>query len=339
MATESENPDSSEAQSSASQRTPLQQFWKQYKKNYLSVVGGLIIALLVVLALLAPVLAPHDPYQQYQPANLDNFHPLPPGSEIVLTNSDDDVVQRGTAYLGTDHVGRDILSRLLYGLRTTLIVAFSVVFFSLIVGSLAGALAGFYRNTWIDEVIMRFMDIIFPFPSLILAIALLGVVGVGTTTYSLPVLGTLAIPNIAKVILVISIVYVPRFARVMRGAVVKEMEEDYVDALKTVGASDMRILVSDITINTVPSVVIQASLYMGTATLISAGLSFLGLGIQPPKASLGLMLSNSRNYVYSGEWWFSVFPGLVIGLIILGFNLLGDGLRDALDPRYQGQGE
>ncbi|EMA48541.1 ABC transporter permease [Halococcus thailandensis] len=333
------SPDSEADQnkSTTAQRSLLQQFWKNYKNNYLSIAGGAIILLLVLMALLAPILAPHSPYEQFETSDDSKFHPAEPGTEIILTNGDGDIVEQTTAYLGTDNVGRDILSRLLYGLRTTLVIGLSVVITSLVIGSLAGAIAGFYQDSWIDNAIMRVMDVIFPFPSIVLAIALLGVVGIGETTYSLPILGTVAVPNTAKIILVISVVYIPRFARVMRGAVVTEMEEDYIDALRTIGASDFRILLSDVIVNTVPSVVIQGSLYVGTALLASAGLSFLGLGIQPPQASLGLMLSNSRDYVYSGEWWFSVFPGLLIAITILGFNLLGDGLRDALDPRYQGE--
>jgi len=311
-------------------RSQLQEFWKQYRRNYLSVVGGLIIVTMLVVAVFAPFVAPHDPTTQFNAPD-GEFHPTAPGTSIVS-----DEGQTSTAYLGTDNVGRDILSRLIFGVRRTLIIAFSVVLFSMVLGSFAGALAGYYNDSTVDEVIMRVMDMIFPFPSLVLAIALLGVVGVGDTTYALPV-GEVTVPNMAKMILVISVVYVPRFARVMRGAVLKEMEEDYIDAQRTLGASDMRILTKDVIINTIPAVVIQATLYMGTAVLVSAGLSFLGLGIQPPNASLGVMLSSSRNYVYSGEWWFSVFPGLAIVLVILGFNLLGDGLRDALDPRHTGR--
>ena len=330
MAIETKEEDDSEVR----QRSQIQQFWRQYRQNTLSIIGGLIIVAMVLIALGAPFIAPQDPYQQFDPPQ-DQFHPVSPGT-TVYTDQTGDARTEVTAYLGTDNVGRDILSRIIYGTRTTLLVAFSVVTFALLIGAVLGAVSGYYRNSVIDDVIMRFMDVIFPFPSLVLAIALLGVVGVGTTEYTLPLLGNLSVPNLAKVIIVISIVYIPRFARVMRGAVLKEVEEDYVDALKALGASDSRIILKDIVINTIPSVIVQATLYMGTAILISAGLSFLGLGIQPPTASLGVMLSSSRNYIYSGEWWFSVFPGVMIMITILGFNLLGDGLRDALDPRYQG---
>lgn len=320
-----------------SQRSQLQQFWNQYRKNKLSLAGGVLVVLLLVTALFAPVIAPHSPYTQFDVPGDDQHHPLPPGSEITLTDRDGEVVKQTTAYFGTDNVGRDILSRALFGMRLTLMIGFSVIMFAMVIGAVAGGIAGYYNETWIDDSIMRFMDMLFPFPSLILAVALLGVVGIGETTYEFAVVGEVVVPNVAKIVLVITVVYIPRFARVMRGAVLKEMEEDYVDAVKSIGASDGHILLRDISMNTIPPVIIQATLYMGTAVLISAGLSFLGLGIQPPQPGLGVMLAGARNYIHSGEWWFAAFPGLGIFLIILAFNLLGDGLRDALDPRYQGE--
>jgi ABC-type dipeptide/oligopeptide/nickel transport system permease subunit len=309
-------------------RSQLQQFWKEFRRNKLSLVGGAVIGAMVVLAVLAPLVAPFNPTTQFD-APEGEHNPLPPGAEMVEKNSNGEVVDTHSAMLGTDHHGRDILTRIIFGLRTLLTVSLGVVLFAMAIGVTAGAVAGYNRDTWIDELIMRVMDIMFSFPSLILAIAVLGVLGVGETEY-----GNFVLPNLVKIIIVIGVVYVPSFARVMRGSVLKEMEEDYVDAAKSIGASDAHILVKEITVNTIPTVVVQGTLYMGTAVLASAALSFLGLGIQPPKASLGLMLSNARGYLYSGEWWYSLFPGLIIVLVILGFNLLGDGLRDALDPRY-----
>lgn len=303
-------------------------FWEEFRRNTLSLVGGGIIVLLIITGALAPVIAPYDPVETFDAPD-GEFNPMPPGSELVVTNNNGENVGTMTAYLGTDNHGRDILSRSMFGLRTLLTVSLGVVLFAMLIGVTAGAVAGYYRDTWIDESIMRSMDILFSFPSLILAIAVLGVLGVGSTEYA-----GFVLPNLVKIIIVIGIVYIPSFARVMRGSVLKEMEEDYVDAAKSLGASDAHILLKDITVNTIPTVVVQGTLYMGTAALASAALSFLGLGIQPPKSSLGLMLSNARGFLYSGEWWFSVFPGVVIVLAILGFNLLGDGLRDALDPHY-----
>lgn len=309
-------------------RTQLQQFWREYRRNKLSIVGGVLIVAMLLVAIFAPVLAPHDPAQQFDAPD-GEYNPMPPGSTLIVENENGEEVGEMTAYLGSDNHGRDILSRIIFGLRTLMMVALGVVSFAMLIGVTAGAIAGFYGDSWVDEIIMRFMDVLFSFPSLILAVAVLGVLGVGETEF-----GSFTLPNLVKIIIVIGIVYIPSFARVMRGSVLKEMEEDYVDAAKSLGASDAHVLVRDIAVNTIPTVVVQGTLYMGTAVLAAASLSFLGLGLQPPRASLGLMLSNARGYLYSGEWWFSVFPGVVIVLAILGFNLLGDGLRDALDPHH-----
>jgi ABC-type dipeptide/oligopeptide/nickel transport system permease subunit len=309
-------------------RSQLQTFLADFRRNRLSVVGGVIIVLAVLTAVLAPAVAPHDPLAQFDAPD-GQFNPMPPNSEVIVTNDNGEAVGRTTAYLGTDGVGRDILSRSLYGLRTLLTVSISVVLLALLLGVSAGAVAGYYGDTLVDEVIMRFMDMLFSFPSIILAVAVLGVLGGGQVT-----LGPVTLPSVAKVVVVVAIAYTPRFARVMRGATLREMEEDYVAAAKSMGARDYRILAEDVLINTVPVVIVQGTMYMGTVVLTVAALSFLGVGIQPPTPSLGLMLSSSRSYIYSGEWWFSVFPGLGIMVVILGFNLLGDGLRDTLDPRY-----
>jgi len=308
---------------SKSHRTQLQSFWNAYRKNYLSLVGGTILVFVFLMALFAPFIAPHPPEAQYDSPGTER-HPLPPGTQLEKGG---EVV--GTAYLGTDHFGRDMLSRVMYGTRTMLMVAVGVVGWSLVAGVIAGGIAGYYGNTKIDDIIMRFMDVLFSFPSLVLAVAVVGALGIGDTD-----LGYFVLPNLAKIIIVVGVIYVPSFARVMRSATLKEMEEDYVNAAQALGASNRRIFLREVLINTVPSVVVQATIYLGTAILVSAGLSFLGLGIQPPRASLGLMLSDSRSYLYSGEWWYSVFPGLMIVIVILAFNLMGDGLRDALDPRH-----
>lgn len=328
MATEDANGEYEAGQPPGEHRSQFQMFWREFRRNKLSIVGGGLIVTMMLIGALAPVLAPHDPVRQFD-APSGEHNPMPPGSEMIVENENGEEVGTTVVHLGTDNHGRDILSRSIYGLRTLLTVSLGVVLFAMVIGVTAGAIAGYYGNSWIDEVIMRFMDVLFSFPSLILAIAVLGVLGVGKTEF-----GDFVLPNLVKIIVVIGIVYIPSFARVMRGSVLKEMEEDYVDAAKSLGASDAHVLVKDIAINTIPTVVVQGTLYMGTAVLASAALSFLGLGIQPPKASLGLMLSNARGYLYSGEWWFSVFPGVVIVFAILGFNLLGDGLRDALDPHH-----
>ncbi|WP_435320839.1 ABC transporter permease [Haloarchaeobius sp. TZWSO28] len=331
MATQ-ETTDTSQPPQTQEHRTQFQQFWKEFKRNRLSVVGAIIIGLALFGAIFAPVIAPHDPATQYD-APEGEYNPLPPGATVYAETESGEQGAAVTAYLGTDNHGRDLLSRMLYGLRTLMLIAVGVTGFGLAIGATAGAIAGYLHDSWVDEGIMRVMDILLSFPSLILAIAIVGILGVGETDY-----GWITIPNLAKIIIVIGIARVPSFARVMRGAVLKEMEEDYVDASKALGASDAHILVRDVLPNTIPIVVIQATLYMATAVLASAGLSFLGLGLQPPTASLGLILSNARSYIYSGHWWFPVFPGMALMVVILGFNLLGDGLRDALDPRYSQEG-
>ncbi|WP_255197726.1 ABC transporter permease [Halorarius litoreus] len=329
MATEDSTALDPEPQASE-HRTQFQQFWREFRKNNLSIVGAIIIGLAIMTAVFAPVIAPHHPATQYD-APEGEHNPMPPGATVLVEDTEGQ--ETVTVMLGTDNHGRDLLSRMIFGLRTLMVVAFGVNIVAMAAGVTLGAVAGYLGDTWVDEVIMRAMDIILSFPSLILAIAIVGILGAGKTDY-----GWIVVPNLAKIIFVIGFAYVPRFARVMRSAVLREMEEDYVDAAKSIGASNSHILVRDILVNTIPIVVVQASLYMATAVLASAGLSFLGLGLQPPTASLGLMLSNARSFVYSGQWWYPVFPGITLMIIILGFNLLGDGLRDALDPRYTEEG-
>lgn len=320
--------DSQEDSIKYEQRSLLQSFLRSFLKNKLSLIGATIIGTMFLLALFAPYIAPHDPLATFD-APPGEYHPSPPGTELPQVDDDGNVHETSTAWLGTDQHGRDILSRMLYGVRVLLTVSMLGIATSMVIGASLGALAGYYSDTWTDETIMRSMDVVFSFPSLVLAVGLLGMFGMGhSTVYGVPY------PPIAKIITVIGIAYMPYFARVMRGAVMKEAEEEYVEAAKAIGASDLNILGKDIMINAIPIIIVQGTMYMGTAVLISAGLSFLGLGIQPPTPSLGLMLANSRDYLHSGEWWFSIFPGGMIIFAIMGFNLMGDGLRDALDPRH-----
>lgn len=331
MATQ-EHTSTTQSEPTQEHRSQFQQFWREFRRNRLSVAGAVIIGLALFAAIFAPFIAPHDPATQYEaPDGMRN--PLPPGSTVFAETETGELGAPVTAYLGTDNHGRDLLSRMIFGLRTLMVIAVGVIGFGMLFGVTIGAIAGYLSDSWIDEGLMRVMDILLSFPSLILAIAIVGTLGVGATDY-----GWITVPNLAKIIVVIGIARVPSFARVMRGAVINEMEEDYVDAAEALGAGDVHILIRDVVPNTIPIVVVQATLYMATAVLAAAGLSFLGLGLQPPTASLGLILSNARSYIYSGHWWFPMFPGLVLMIVILGFNLLGDGLRDALDPRYSEEG-
>lgn len=299
-------------------RSILQEFWRNFRKNKLSVIGGFIVMVYVLVALLAPFVAPADPVKQFN-APSGQRNPM-----TIMTTS-----KEGHLFiLGSDKFGRDILSRAIYGSRTLLKLAVGAVAVAYILGVIMGAIAGYNEGTWIDELIMRTVDIMLSFPTLVLAIALLGAFGIGKTQ-----IGPITLSNIVKIMIVIAVTYAPRFARVMRGVVLQEMTEDYVDAAKVAGSSGSRILTREIFINTIPPIMVQASLMMAETVLTSASLSFLGLGLQPPHPSLGIMLDESRDFLFLGAWWYAVVPGLFISLAILGFNLLGDGLRDSLDPR------
>jgi ABC-type dipeptide/oligopeptide/nickel transport system permease subunit len=296
----------------------LEEVWHNFKKNRLSLAGGVIVLTAVVIAVFAPILSPNNPVEQLD-APPGEHHPLPP-----LSRS-----QEGVLFiLGSDKFGRDMLSRALFGCRTLLQLATSSIAIAFVLGVLMGGVAGYNKGSWVDELIMRIVDIMLSFPSLVLAIALLGAFGIGRVH-----IGAITLSNMFKIAIVIAITYSPPFARVMRGVVLQEMAEDYVDAAKMSGGSGWQILTGEIFINTIPPLIVQASLSMATTVLTSASLSFLGLGLQPPRPSLGIMLNEARDFLFLGAWWYPLVPGFLILLIILGFNLLGDGLRDSLDPR------
>ena len=218
---------------------------------------------------------------------------------------------------GTDDLGRDILSRVILGAGVSLQVGFLAVAFALVVGGGVGLLAGFYGR-WVDDVLMRGMDILFAFPAVLLAIAVLAVRG----------------PGSGNTALAIGIVYVPVFARVTRASVLGVREEVYVRASRSVGASDFRLLTRHVLPNAAPPIIVQTSISLAFAVLAEAVLSFLGLGTQPPNPSWGLMLAEGRGFI-DLAWWLAFFPGMAIFLTVLCFNLLGDGLRDVLDPRQR----
>jgi len=295
----------------------LQEVWHNFKKNRLSLTGGVVVMIAVALAVFAPVLSPHDPVKQFRDPP-GQHSPLPP-----LSRSEEGAL----FLLGSDKFGRDILSRALYGCRTLLQLAAGSITIALTLGVLMGGVAGYRKGSWVDELIMRVVDVMLSFPTLVLAIALVGAFGIGKTD-----IGPITLSNMYKIAIVIAITYSPAFARVMRGVVLQEMAEDYVDAAKMSGGSGWQILTGEIFVNTIPPMIVQASLNMATTVLTSASLSFLGLGLQPPRPSLGIMLNEAREYLFGGAWWYPLVPGLFILLIILGFNLLGDGLRDSLDP-------
>jgi peptide/nickel transport system permease protein len=218
---------------------------------------------------------------------------------------------------GTDDLGRDILSRVILGAGVSLRVGFLAVGIALVIGTLIGLLAGYYGR-WVDDVLMRIMDMFFAFPAVLLAIAILAVRG----------------PGSGNTALAIGVVYIPIFARVTRASVLGVREEVYVRASRSVGASDLRLLTRHVLPNAAPPIIVQTSISLAFAVLAEAALSFLGLGTQPPNPSWGLMLAEGRGFI-DIAWWLAFFPGMAIFLTVLCFNLLGDGLRDVLDPRQR----
>lgn len=268
-----------------------------WRRNPITVAGTLIIVALILVALVAPVLATHDPYAQILADRL-----LPPS----------------TAYLfGTDNLGRDIYSRVVYGARLTLMIAFIVALISGPIGLVIGILSG-YLGGAVDEILMRLSDIFLAFPKLILAIAFAAALGTG----------------LENAILAISIANWPGYARLVRAEALAVRNSDYIEAIRVLGASHLRIMVRHVTPMCLSTLIVRASLDMGTIILIAAGLGFLGLGAQPPSPEWGLMVADGRNYIVD-HWWVAAMPGTAILIVVLGFNLLGDGIRDILDPHQR----
>jgi peptide/nickel transport system permease protein len=270
-------------------------FWRAFARNRLAVIGAVIVLVILGLGILAPALAPHDPDRPHLPDKLS-----PPSSQYLL---------------GTDQFGRDILSRIIFGARVSLLVGAGGTVAAFVLGCLCGGLAGYYGK-WVDEGIMRLIDVIMAFPYIVLAIALVVLVG----------------PGMTNLILVIGILRVPQFARLLRSSVISIKEQEFVVAAEAVGQRSFRILFRHVLPNALGPVIVLASLNIATAISSESALSFLGIGIQPPQSSWGTMIADGRRYVLNAPW-IATFPGLVLSLTILGYNLVGDGLRDALDPR------
>lgn len=290
-------------------RSPWQDALSTLMRTRSAILGMIILGILVLIALLAPVIAPYDPDQVL--IGIENVK-MRSGPCIHLLGCPADKPQH---ILGVDGNVRDLLSRLIYGARISLVIGLSTVGFAIIIGTLLGAVAG-YAGGWADNLIMRLMDVLLAFPALLLAIAIVTVLGEG----------------LVNALLAIGIVSIPTYARVSRASVLATKELDFVSATRSVGARPERILFRNILPHVFTPLIVQGTLGIATAILDAAALSFLGLGAQPPMAEWGSMLGAERNQVFTAPH-LVFFPGLAIMLTVLGFNLLGDGLRDALDPR------
>ncbi|MGN0799040.1 MAG: ABC transporter permease [Christensenellales bacterium] len=276
-------------------RTPFSEFVRKFKKQKTAVVAAVILLLIVLAAVFADLIAPYG-------INEYNY------SEVLQSPS-------AKHPFGTDEFGRDIFSRIIHGARISLAIGFGAVTLAAIFGAILGLIAGYYGGFW-DSLISRISDVLFAFPGLILAIAIVAILG----------------PGLYNVVIAVVVFRTPTFARLVRGSTLQMKNSVYVQAARSLGASDARILFRHILPSALPSMIVQYSISIGGSIMTAASLSFLGMGASPPTPEWGLMLSNARTYVYMC-WHYAVFPGLAIFITVLCFNLLGDGLRSALDPK------
>ncbi|MFA1819168.1 nickel transporter permease [Virgibacillus oceani] len=277
--------------------SPWKDSIKQLRKNRFAMVGIIIILFFIILGLVAPLLTPYT----YEEQNLVN-RLSPPSSEH---------------WMGTDDLGRDIFTRIAYGARVSLQVGFFAVTGALIFGTLLGIIAGYFGR-WIDMIISRIFDILLAFPSILLAIAIVAILG----------------PSLENALIAIAIINIPIFGRLVRSRVISLREEEYIMAAKAQGMKNGRIIFHHILPNSIAPIIVQSTLGFGTAILEAAALGFLGLGAQPPTPEWGQMLASSREFIQLAPWTL-IMPGVSIMLVVLGFNLIGDGLRDALDPKMK----
>lgn len=276
---------------------PWREAWRSFRKNKSALVGTGIVVFFVLLAIIGPFIAPEDYNDQKLSSRL-----LAPSADY---------------WFGTDDLGRDIFSRILHGASLSISVGFASVILSVIVGSFLGIIAGYYGRK-VDTVISRIFDIMLAFPSILLAIAIVSILG----------------PSLMNALIAIAIINVPTFGRLIRSKVLSVKQEEYILAAKAIGMKNSRILWKHILPNSMAPVIVQGTLAIATAILECAALGFLGLGAESPQAEWGKMLADARNYLMNAPWAL-IFPGLAIMLTVIGFNLMGDGLRDALDPKMK----
>jgi len=280
-------------------RSPMRQALRRLRRDRVAVGAAILLILLALLSLLAPVLAPKDPFETDLAMRL-----APIGTPGYP--------------LGTDDLGRDILSRLIWGGRVSLLVGLGAVLVAMILGILVGLIGGYFGG-WTDSVIMRLIDILMAFPAILLAIAIVASLG----------------PGLRNAMIAVSIVGIPYYARIVRGNVLSLREQEFVEAAHMIGTSHIRIMARHVLPNCLGPLIVAATLDVGWMIMAAAGLSFLGLGAQPPTAEWGVMLSQGRQFIRVAPH-ISILPGAAIFLVVLAFNFLGDGLRDALDPRLRG---
>jgi len=275
----------------------IKDFLKQWRKNKIGAIGAVVVILLIFVAIAAPLIAPYSPREMNTIRRMEG-----PSTDH---------------FFGTDRFGRDEFSRIVYGARVSLQVGVIAVSIGVLSGLVLGLVAGYYGK-FLDSIIMRFMDILFAFPSILLALVVIAVLG----------------PSLTNTMIAIGITNMPVFTRIVRGSVLSVREEEYVSAAVALGVKDIRLLARHILPNILAPVIVQASLALSGAILTEAALSFLGLGIQPPTPSWGSMLSDSRRYMELAPWT-AIFPSLAIMVTVMSFNLFGDGLRDILDPKIK----
>ena len=273
------------------------EIWHQLKKNKVAVASLIVLLLIILIAILAPVIAPYSYEQQFRDIPFD-----PPSAEHLL---------------GTDPVGRDILSRLIYGSQQSLQIGLLAVAIAAVIGIFIGAIAGYFGG-WVDNLVMRFLDIYQSIPYLLLCVTLAAVLG----------------PSLKNAIIAIGVGMVPSNARLMRASILSVREMEYVEAAKSINASNARIILRHILPNSISPMIVAITMGMGNAILAGSAMSFIGLGAQPPIPEWGAMISDARNYMRAYPM-LAVYPGLCVIITVLAFNLLGDGLRDALDPRLK----
>jgi dipeptide transport system permease protein len=282
---------------------PLRELWDDFSNNKGAVAGLVIVVLVLLMAALAPLIAPYSPNET--------------DASVFLTPPAWTATGSSAHWLGTDAIGRDILSRLIHGARLSLAIGLAVVALSVVIGTVLGLTAGYFRGIF-EIAVMRLMDIILTLPSLLLAIVIVAILG----------------PGLMNAMLAVAVVVLPHYVRITRAAVISEMSRDYVTAARMNGAGHLRLMFNEVLPNCTAPLIVQASLGISAAILDAAALGFLGLGAQPPSPEWGTMLADAREFVLRA-WWVVTFPGLAILITVLAFNLLGDGLRDAFDPKLK----